>query len=100
MYKLGPNYNAPLWRGIPLDLAWGLTIHKSQGPIMAKAVIDIGHHKMTAGISFVALSLSLSRVWNINDLLVNNFARERITRLAINDQILQRKRDETRLRDI
>ncbi|XP_067940418.1 uncharacterized protein [Watersipora subatra] len=72
--------------GIPLDLAWGLIIDKSQGLTMAKAVIDIGHHEMAAGISFVALT----RVRNINDLLVNNFARERITRLAINDQILQR----------
>ncbi|XP_067940335.1 uncharacterized protein [Watersipora subatra] len=42
--------------GIPDDLAWGLTIHKSQGLTMTKAVIDIGHHEMTAGISFVALS--------------------------------------------
>ncbi|XP_067949483.1 ATP-dependent DNA helicase PIF1-like [Watersipora subatra] len=82
--------------GISLDLAWGLTIHKSQGLTMAKAVIDIGHHEMTARILLVALS----RVRNINDLLVNNFARELITRLAINDQILQRKREETRLRDL
>ncbi|XP_067950571.1 ATP-dependent DNA helicase PIF1-like [Watersipora subatra] len=81
---------------IPLDLAWGMTIHKSQGLTMAKAVIDIGHHEMTAGISFVALS----RVQNINDLLVNNFTKEHITRLAINDQILQRKREETRLCDL
>ncbi|XP_067927803.1 ATP-dependent DNA helicase pif1-like [Watersipora subatra] len=54
--------------GISLDLALGLTIHKSQGLTMAKAVIDIGHHEMTAGILFVALS----RVRNINDLLVNH----------------------------
>ncbi|XP_067932923.1 ATP-dependent DNA helicase PIF1-like [Watersipora subatra] len=42
--------------GIHLDLSWGLTIHKSQGLIIAKPVIDIALHEMTPGISLVALS--------------------------------------------
>ncbi|XP_067950436.1 ATP-dependent DNA helicase PIF1-like [Watersipora subatra] len=44
--------------GIPLNPAWGLTIHKSQGLTMAKAAIGIDHLKMTAGLLFVALSSS------------------------------------------
>ena len=80
--------------GIPLDLAWALTIHKSQGLTMPKAVIDIGDKEQTAGISFVALS----RVKNIGDLLLQNFPMQRLRDVANNLQIAQRKQEETRLR--
>ena len=41
---------------IPLRLSYAMTIHKSQGQTMTKAVIDIGNKEMAAGCTFVALS--------------------------------------------
>ena len=41
---------------LPLKLAWGLTIHKSQGLTLPKAVIDLGKSEITPGISYVAIS--------------------------------------------
>jgi hypothetical protein len=79
--------------GLPLDLAWALTIHKSQGLTLPKAVIDIGLREMSAGISFVALS----RVRNIQDLLLTPFPSERITSLSAHQQICVRKAEEQRL---
>lgn len=41
---------------LPLRLSYAMTIHKSQGQTMSKAVIDIGKREMAAGCTFVALS--------------------------------------------
>ena len=41
---------------LPLKLAWALTIHKSQGLTLPKAVIDLGKSERTPGISYVAIS--------------------------------------------
>ncbi len=40
----------------PLKLAWGMTIHKSQGKTFEHAVIDLGHQVFSAGQTYVALS--------------------------------------------
>ena len=56
--------------GIPLSLCWALTVHKCQG---------------------------LTLVRNLHDLLLAPFPSEQITRLAQNNQIAQRKREEERL---
>jgi ATP-dependent exoDNAse (exonuclease V) alpha subunit len=40
----------------PLRLAYALTIHKSQGQTISKAVIDIGRVEKSLGMSFVAFS--------------------------------------------
>ena len=37
-------------------LSYNITIHKSQGQTLSKAVIDIGDKEMTAGCTFVAVS--------------------------------------------
>lgn len=39
---------------LPLRLSYAMTIHKSQGQTMTKAVIDIGNKEMAAGCTFVA----------------------------------------------
>jgi hypothetical protein len=40
----------------PTKLAYALTIHKSQGATLKKAVIDLGSCERTLGLTFVALS--------------------------------------------
>jgi ATP-dependent DNA helicase PIF1 len=40
----------------PLRLAWAITVHKSQGLTLDKAVIDLGDVDFSPGISFVAMS--------------------------------------------
>ena len=49
----------------PLRLAWAITVHKSQGLTLDKAVIDLGEVDFTPGLSFVAMS----RVKKISGLL-------------------------------
>jgi len=43
-------------RTFPLQLAFGISIHKSQGMTMEKAVIHLGQTEFTAALTFVALS--------------------------------------------
>jgi ATP-dependent DNA helicase PIF1 len=49
----------PIERGnkkqLPLKLAWGLTIHKSQGLTLQKATINIGKQERQ-GMTFTAIS--------------------------------------------
>ena len=44
----------------PLKLAWGITIHKSQGKTFERAVIDLGRRAFAAGQTYVALSRCVS----------------------------------------
>ncbi|KAJ7933180.1 hypothetical protein B0H13DRAFT_1498629, partial [Mycena leptocephala] len=39
-----------------LTHAWAITIHKSQGLTLKKAVIDLGDKDFSSGLSFVAIS--------------------------------------------
>jgi ATP-dependent exoDNAse (exonuclease V) alpha subunit len=41
---------------LPLMMAWGITIHKSQGLTLEKVVVELGEKDFSAGLSFVAIS--------------------------------------------
>jgi len=59
---------------IPLVLAWGITIHKSQGSTLDLAEIDVGNNIFEAGQTYVALS----RVKELNGLFLKSFNPEKI----------------------
>lgn len=67
----------------PLRLAWGVTIHKSQGKTYERAVVDLGQRSFAPGQTYVALSriasldgLYLSRDLRPSDIMVD----ENVTR--------------------
>jgi ATP-dependent DNA helicase PIF1 len=62
----------------PLRLAWGVTIHKSQGKTYSRAVVDLGQRSFAPGQTYVALSrissldgLYLSRPLRPSDVIVD-----------------------------
>ncbi len=67
----------------PLRLAWGVTIHKSQGKTYSRAIVDLGQRAFAPGQTYVALSrisalegLYLSRPLRPGDVIVDeNVAR-------------------------
>jgi ATP-dependent DNA helicase PIF1 len=46
-----PNFN-----GMPLTLAWAITIHKAQGMTMDWVMIDLEQKEFSSGLTFIALS--------------------------------------------
>jgi Helicase len=41
---------------LPLIMAWGITIHKSQGLTLEKVVVELGDEDFSVRLSFVAIS--------------------------------------------
>ena len=69
---------AGIFKQYPLKLAWGITIHKSQGKTFERAVIDFGHGMFAHGQAYVALSrcvsldgISLTRAMRKSDILMD-----------------------------
>lgn len=65
---------------IPLILAWGITIHKSQGATLENAIIDLGKNVFEKGQSYVALS----RVKSLSGLHLTSFDP---TKIRANDKV-------------
>ncbi len=51
MYSLAPKYTQ-----LPMKLAWGVSIHKSQGMSLPEIEIDLGSGAFSAGQTYVAMS--------------------------------------------
>ena len=81
---------------IPLKLAWSITIHKSQGLTLDKVVVDIGKKENMDGLTYVALS----RVKRLNDMIIEPFPFERISKLRENKSFKYRVREEQRLDEL
>ena len=81
---------------LPLRLSYAMTIHKSQGQTMAKAVIDIGSREMSAGCTFVALS----RLKTLSGLLIQPMSFERLKSIGKLKRMHQRISEEQRLKQL
>ena len=78
----------------PIVSAWALTIHKSQGMTLNKAIIDLGKKEYQSGLTFVAIS----RVKAFKDLaFLNRFPFNRLTSIATNKNTAIRLEEEGRL---
>jgi len=70
--------SAGSFKQFPIKLAWGITIHKSQGKTFDRAIIDLGRRAFAAGQTYVALSrcvglegLSLARAVRPGDMMTD-----------------------------
>ena len=81
---------------IPLLPRHAITIHKSQGQTLQKAVIDIGKAELSAGCTFVALS----RVKSLEDILIQPMSFERLQAIARAKYLQDRKDEELRLQHL
>eukprot|EP01018_Ginkgo_biloba_P016121 Gb_08820 [translate_table: standard] len=83
-------------RQLPICLAWGLTIHKSQGLTLDHATVDIGNVERQ-GLTFIAIS----RVRDLQSLRISPpFSFERYARMRDSPQLNIRKKEEQRLRSL
>lgn len=79
---------------LPLCLAWAVTVHKSQGLTLPKAVMDLGNSEFAAGLSFVAIS----RVRALADLLFGIApTMERLQKIKQSTRLQERISEEERL---
>lgn len=73
----------------PLKLAYAVTIHKSQGLTLPKAVIDLGNKETCNGLSFVALS----RVKRLQNLYLIPFDYTRISTIQLSQDMIHHDKD-------
>ena len=79
---------------IPLDLSWAMTIHKSQGLTLERAVIDLGNRENPCGgITFVALS----RLKTFDGLFLKPMTYGRIEQINGKVMLQKRREEEKRL---
>jgi ATP-dependent DNA helicase PIF1 len=90
------HIRTPRFTGIPLTLAWAVTIHKAQGLTMERVTVDLGSREFASGMTFVALS----RAKRFDGLRVIPFDWERYKRISKGKLVDARRQEFTRLRDL
>ncbi|XP_054264681.1 uncharacterized protein LOC128999172 [Macrosteles quadrilineatus] len=85
-------------RQFPLQVAYGITVHKAQGMTVDKAVVDIGTTEFALGLTYVAMS----RVRSIEGLIIEpGFSQDRLLKCINNNAGWETKRRElARLRSL
>ena len=78
---------------LPLRLCWAITMHKSQGQTLDKAVIDLGPNEACTGLTFVRLS----RAKRLVDLMVEAMSFDRIGNLGNSSTMKARLQEKVRL---
>ena len=78
---------------LPLRLCWAITMHKSQGQTLDKAVIDLGPKEACTGLTFVCLG----RAKRLVDLMVEPMSFNRIGNLGNSLTTKARLQEEVRL---
>jgi len=78
---------------LPLQLRYAVTIHKSQGQTLHKAVIDLGKSELSPGSTFVAVS----RLRKLEDGLFQPMTFDRLIKNDKSKRFEERIREEARL---
>ena len=81
---------------LPLRLCWAITMHKSQGQTLDKAVIDLGPKEACTGLTFVCLS----RAKRLVDLMVEPMSFDRIGNLGNSSTMKARLQEKVRLLEL
>ena len=81
---------------IPLQLRYAITIHKSQGQTLKKAVIDIGKAELVAGCTFVAVS----RLRSLTHGLFQPMSFKRLQAISRAERLKERLQEESRLKQL
>ena len=77
---------------LPLKLSWAITIRKSQGLTIPKAIVDLGPSEKVSGLAYVALS----RVKRLQDLLIEPISYDRLTAIRKGTHFESRLNEEKR----
>ena len=80
----------------PLQLAWAITIHKSQDLTLSKAWINIGKKESCPQMTYVALS----RVRTLSSYVIEPMSYERLSKLNSSKALQYRQKEEDRLHEI
>jgi ATP-dependent DNA helicase PIF1 len=82
--------------GMPLTLAWAVTIHKSQGMTLDHVTVDLGNTEFASGLTFVALSQAKT----FTGLRVTPFDFNRFKRIEKGRHVIARRHEFVRLRTL
>ena len=81
---------------LPLQLRYAITIHKSQGQTIPRAVIDIGKSELSAGCTFVAVS----RLKKLEHGLFHPMTFERLQNISKSKRLAECKTEDQRLHQL